>query len=83
MRDDAIQYAGLMFVPIIISDSEFRKSIEQYGAISTLFRVGNTFWTAPDGIITWEKSKIDPIRSTDNITSAHQVTVIGDRKSVV
>jgi hypothetical protein len=77
MRDEAIQYAIPGFISIDLTADAFQRAIEQYGAISTLFRVGNTFWTAPDGTITWDKSKIDPIRATSQITSAHQVTAIG------
>lgn len=81
MRDEAIQYAIPSFIQISLTENDFRNAIKNYGAISSLFEVGNTFWTAPDGKITWNQSLIDPIRATSNITSAHEVTIIGDNNS--
>lgn len=38
-----------------------------------LMRVGNTFWIAPDGTVTWDKTKILPIRVPKEFTSGHEV----------
>jgi hypothetical protein len=83
MRDEAMQYAGISFVPISVDQGSFRSAIKNYGAVSALFEVGNTFWTTPTGEVTWDPKLIDPIRATSNLSGAHEVTLIGDNNSDV
>ena len=42
-----------------------------------LMKVGDTFWIAPDGTVTWNKDKILPLRVPKTITSGHEVYPIG------
>lgn len=42
-----------------------------------LMRVGDTYWVAPDGQITWDKNKILPIRRPKEITSGHEIYPCG------
>jgi hypothetical protein len=83
MRDEAMQYAGISFVPVNVDENSIRNAIQNYGGVSALFEVGNTFWTANDGTVTWDAKLIDPIRATNNLTSGHEVTLIGDFNSDV
>lgn len=81
MREEALKYAIPGFVAVSVTPGAFRSAIDQYGAISTLFEVGDTFWTAPDGSITWAKESIDPIRATSQLSSAHELTIIGQENA--
>ncbi len=45
--------------------------------IALLMRVGNTYWTAEDGEITWDPAKILPIRRPKDITSGHEIYPYG------
>lgn len=81
MRDEAIKYIIPGFTQVLSSQDAYRTAIKQYGAISCLFEVGNTFWTTPGGLITWDKAAIDPIRATSQLSSAHEVTAIGTGNS--
>jgi hypothetical protein len=83
MRDEAMQYAGISFVPISVDQGSYRSAIKTYGAVSALFEVGNTFWTTPTGAVTWDPKLIDPIRATSNLSGAHEITIIGDNNSDV
>ena len=83
MRDEAMQYAGISFVPVLVDQSSYQSAIKTYGAVSALFEVGNTFWTTPTGQVTWDPKLIDPIRATSVLSGAHEVTLIGDNNSDV
>lgn len=72
MRDEAALYKIPGFVPITITQEEIRKAIQKYGAVSILFRIGNTLW-----LPSWAQKDIDPLRAPAIIIGAHQMTGIG------
>ncbi len=47
------------------------------GGVMILRSVGNTYYTAPDGTVTWDKTKILPIKVPAAITSGHEEFLIG------
>lgn len=50
---------------------------EKRQGVVLLMRVGDTYWTAPNGEITWDKNKILPIRRPKVVTSGHEIYPIG------
>lgn len=65
-----------------INDEHAIKEAIEYARLKNqgvvmLKRVGDTYWVAPDGSITWDKNKILPIRRPSQITSGHEVFPIG------
>lgn len=53
------------------------KGLKQYiydhGAIVLLFRIGREFWTAPNGLTSWDEKDILPLRPPAVVTSGHFV----------
>lgn len=47
------------------------------GLVMILREVGNTYYTAADGTVTWDKTKILPIRVPSQITSGHEESLYG------
>lgn len=47
------------------------------GGVMILRQVGNTYYTAPDGTVTWDKTKILPIQPPHEITSGHEEFLTG------
>lgn len=47
------------------------------GLVMILRSVGNTYWTDVNGVSTWDKDKILPIRTPSTITSGHEESLYG------
>lgn len=47
------------------------------GAVAILRRVGNTYWTDKNGVSSWDKNKILPIRVPKEFTSGHEELLYG------
>lgn len=61
---------GYVGVPVTLADTRY--AIYLYGAISTLFQIGQEFWTP-----SWADKDIDPLRTPALIESGHQLTPKG------
>ena len=47
------------------------------GGVMILRKIGNSYWTAPDGTSSWDKNKILPIRVPAPIVSGHEEFLTG------
>lgn len=47
------------------------------GGVAILRRVGSTYWTGPDGVSTWDKAKLLPMRTPNPVTSGHEEFLYG------
>lgn len=45
------------------------------GAVVLLIRLGDEFWTAADGTVTWDENKILPLRPNKNLQSGHFIVL--------
>lgn len=77
MRDEASKYKIPGFINIAVTPQDRRKGVYLYGALSTLFAVGQELYTASDGHTSWSVQDIDPLRTPKIIESGHQMTVKG------
>ena len=69
---EAAQYRIPGYVSIPLDFQGTRQAIYLYGAISTLFQVGDELWTP-----SWADADIDPLRIPAQILSAHQMSPFG------
>lgn len=56
-------------------------AIKNHGAVMILRRVGDTYWKDKNGVSTWDKNKLWPIRKPEVITSGHEELLYGCRKN--
>ena len=76
--DEAAQYKGINFAQVNpLTQENLRKFIQQYGAVSILFRIGQELWTDKNGNVTYSQSAIDPLRPPKKIVGGHQMTGSG------
>lgn len=69
---EALKYKVPGFLRVPITPSETRTAIYLYGAVSTLFQIGNELWTP-----SWAEKDINPLRPPETIISGHQMTQKG------
>ena len=69
---EASQYKIPGYVSVPLDFQGTRQSIYLYGAISTLFQVGDELWTP-----SWADKDIDPLRIPKIIISGHQMSPFG------
>ena len=69
---EAAQYKIPGYVAVPLDFQRTRQAIYLYGAISTLFQVGDELWTP-----SWADSDIDPLRTPAVIVSGHQMSPFG------
>lgn len=76
MRDEAAKYKipGYVFAHTAY---EIRQAIYQYGAVSLLMQIGKEWWTRPDGVGSWNKADIDPLRIPAVVVSGHEIVGFG------
>lgn len=64
-----------------ISENGIKQAInyaaDNKGGVMVLRQVGNTYYTAPDGTVTWDKTKILPIAIPSQFTSGHEEFLTG------
>jgi hypothetical protein len=64
-----------------VSEEGIKKAInyaaDNKGGVMILRQVGNTYWVAPDGTVTWDPKKILPIAPPHEITSGHEEFLTG------
>lgn len=83
MLDEAAQYKIPGYISVAPTQAAFRNAVIKYGAVSMLLEVGAEFWTAPNGVVSWDAegpNGIDPIRppkSINDIISGHETLYIG------
>lgn len=70
--EEAAKYKSPGYVAVPMDFNTTRANILQYGAVSTLFTIGDELWT-PD----WEAKNIAPMRTPDVPVSGHQMTQFG------
>ena len=69
---EALKYRIPGYISVPLDKYSFRTAIQLYGAISTLFAIGNEFWTP-----SWQPKDINPLRIPKEIISGHQIVVKG------
>ncbi len=69
---EAAKYKIPGYVQIPCDFQSTRAAIFLYGAVSTLFQIGNEMWTP-----SWAAKDIDPLRTPAQIVSGHQMTPCG------
>lgn len=73
--EEAKKYKIGSFAAVDISKDGIKSAIFQAYGCSMLMRVGNEWYTDVNGNITWEASKVLPVRPPNPMTSGHQVYV--------
>lgn len=68
-----------MTVPVTLEGIKqaINYAADNKGGVMILRRVGNTYYTAADGTVTWDKNKILPIRQPAQIESGHEELLTG------
>lgn len=76
MRDEAAKYKipGYVFAHTAY---EIRQAIYQYGSVALLMQIGQEWWTRPDGVSSWNKADIDPLRIPAVVVSGHEIVGYG------
>lgn len=69
---DAAKHKSPGYVSVPVEFYATRQAIDLYGAISSLFLIGDEFW-----LPSWADSDIDPLRTPEKIVSGHQITPKG------
>jgi len=69
---EAAQYKIPGYVSVALDFQGTRQAIYLYGAISTLFQVGNELW-----VPSWADKDTDPLRTPKQIVSGHQMSPFG------
>lgn len=65
------------YISIPVNPSSLINGIYSYNGIAVRFDVGQEWWTDVNGNVTWEASKILPLRKPQNIVSGHAVVFDG------
>jgi hypothetical protein len=71
-REEALKYRIPGYISINLDLMSVREGVYFYGAVSSLFMVGDELWT-PD----WLDKDIDPMRPPTQIVYGHQMTDVG------
>lgn len=74
---NAAQYKIPGYVSVGLDFQSTREAILRFGAVSSLFKIGDELWTAKDGRTSWSQVDIDPLRTPAPVTSGHQMTPCG------
>ena len=69
---EAAKYKVPGYVSVPLDFNNTRQAIYLYGAISTLFEIGDELW-----VPSWADKDIDPLRIPKRIVSGHQMTPFG------
>jgi len=67
--DEAAKYKIPGYIQIPVDFSVMRRAVYYYGAISILFKIGDTLWNP-----SWLPKDTDPLRTPSTIISGHQMT---------
>ena len=73
--EEAKKYKISSYAAVDISKNGIKSAVFQAFGCSMLVRVGNEWYTDTEGNITWDASKILPVRPPNPITSGHQIYV--------
>lgn len=74
---EAQQYKIPGYASVAINQALMRHAIYHYGSIGLSFAVGQEWWTAPDGRVSWAPADLEPngsLRPPAVVVSGHQVT---------
>ena len=69
---EALQYKIPGYIQVALDFNSMRTNIYVYGALSTLFAVGDQMY-----LPSWSPKDTDPLRTPNPVTSGHQMTVKG------
>jgi hypothetical protein len=74
LRANAAQHKGSAYgFADDLTFSGLKQYISDHGPIIILFRVGEEFWTAPNGQVSWAENDILPLRVPKKVVSGHFV----------
>ena len=71
---EALKYRIGSYIGVPVDKESFLDGLYKYGLLYTRMEVGATWWTAPDGTVTWDPSKILPLRKPEFVISGHAIS---------
>ena len=60
-----------------ITEDIIRQAIANYGAVSLLFKIGKEWWTNPNGVTSYAKADLSPLRTPAVVSGGHEVLGFG------
>jgi len=61
------------YISIPATKEGLMQALYKYGLLYSMMHVGKEWWTGLDGVSSWDKSKIDPLRPPAVVVSGHAV----------
>ena len=71
---EALKYRIGSYISVPVDKESFLNGLYKYGLLYTRVELGKEWWTAPDGTVTWDPSRIMPLRKPAEIVSGHAIT---------